>query len=251
MQIDWWTLALQAVNFLILIWLLSRLFYRPIVAIVAKRRDAAQKLLDDAKAERTQAEAEHAEIAQIREGFAAERQKILDGAHNEAEAARLALIAEARTDAAKLLSDAKAIAARAEDAAQRALAERAEALAIAIAEKLLTRLQPLDVTAAFLEGLCAKLDTLSPQSRTALRNGGAIEIVTAAALPPDQKARVQESLAVHLGAKPSPTFRTDPALIAGFELMSRDIALRNSWREDLRRIREELGGEGLGHDAVS
>ena len=251
MQIDWWTLALQAVNFLILIWLLSRFLYRPIVAIVAKRREAAQKLLSEAEAERAQVKAEHAEIAQIREGFAAERQNILNDARTQAEETRQALIVEAKEDAEKLLSDAEAVSARAEDAAQRTLAQKAEQLALAIAEKLLTRLQLQDATAAFLGGLCSKIESLSPQSKAALQKGGAMEVVTATALTSSQQARVRDALAVCLGGQPSPTFRTDPALIAGIELTSRDIVLRNSWREDLRTIREELGREEPDRDAAS
>ena len=243
MQIDWWTLALQAINFLILIWLLSRFLYRPIVAIVAKRREAAQKLLDDAKAERAQAKGEHAEIAQTREGFAAERQKILDDARIQAEETRRTLIAEAKADASKLLSDAKAAAARSEDASRRALAQQAEQLALAIAEKLLTRVQLQGPTAAFVDGLCGKIRDLPPESKAALQKYGAIEIATATALTPGQEMRVHDALASCLGGRPSLTFCIDPALIAGIELTSRDIVLRNSWREDLRTIREELDSD--------
>ena len=41
MRIDWWTLALQTVNVLILIWILSRFLFRPIMAIIEERRAAA------------------------------------------------------------------------------------------------------------------------------------------------------------------------------------------------------------------
>ena len=36
-------------------------------------------------------------------------------------------------------------------------------------------------------------------------------------------------------------FSTDPALIAGIEVHSRNTIVRNSWRADIDRIREELG----------
>ncbi len=41
MRIDWWTLALQTVNVLILIWILSRFLFHPVVAIIDERRAAA------------------------------------------------------------------------------------------------------------------------------------------------------------------------------------------------------------------
>ena len=50
MQIDWWTLGLQTVNALVLIWLLSRFLFRPIASILAEREATARRLLDDAAA---------------------------------------------------------------------------------------------------------------------------------------------------------------------------------------------------------
>lgn len=48
MRFDWPTLALQAVNVLILLWLLRRFLFRPVVEIIAARKNAAEKLLSDA-----------------------------------------------------------------------------------------------------------------------------------------------------------------------------------------------------------
>ena len=48
MRIDWSTLALQTVNVLVLVWLLARFLFRPVMAIIAERRIAAEKLLADA-----------------------------------------------------------------------------------------------------------------------------------------------------------------------------------------------------------
>ena len=41
MHIDWWTLAFQTVNVLVLIWILGRFFFRPVADIVAKRQAQA------------------------------------------------------------------------------------------------------------------------------------------------------------------------------------------------------------------
>jgi F-type H+-transporting ATPase subunit b len=38
MHIDWWTLALQTVNALVLIWILTRFFFHPVMNIIAKRQ---------------------------------------------------------------------------------------------------------------------------------------------------------------------------------------------------------------------
>ena len=56
MQIDWWTLGLQTVNALVLIWLLAHFLFRPVVDAIATRQKAAGQLLADAQAAKTAAE---------------------------------------------------------------------------------------------------------------------------------------------------------------------------------------------------
>ncbi len=43
MTIDWWTLALQAANVLILVWLLARFFWKPVAGMIAERRDGVAR----------------------------------------------------------------------------------------------------------------------------------------------------------------------------------------------------------------
>jgi F-type H+-transporting ATPase subunit b len=50
-----------------------------------------------------------------------------------------------------------------------------------------------------------------------------------------------------LGSELPCELRTDPALIAGIELHSRNAIVRNSWRGDLDRIRQELDREEHTH----
>ena len=63
MQIDWWTLGLQAVNALVLIWLLAHFLFRPVVNAVAARQKAAGQLLTDAKAAKAAVESEREKAA--------------------------------------------------------------------------------------------------------------------------------------------------------------------------------------------
>ena len=50
MLIDWFTVGAQAVNFLVLVWLLRRFLYRPILkAIDAREKRIADQLADAAK----------------------------------------------------------------------------------------------------------------------------------------------------------------------------------------------------------
>ena len=88
---------------------------------------------------------------------------------------------------------------------------------------------------------CAHCHPRQEQSFTsATAADHAIEVVTAAPLSEEETAHVRDALKAAFGSEPPFEFRIDPALIAGIELHSRNTIVRNSWRADLDRIREEL-----------
>ena len=61
MTIDWTSLALQTINVLVLLWLLQRFLYRPVLAVLEARQAAISERI--AKAEAAQLEAETAKTA--------------------------------------------------------------------------------------------------------------------------------------------------------------------------------------------
>jgi F-type H+-transporting ATPase subunit b len=56
MELNWSTFVLEIINFLVLVWILQRLLYKPVLAVIARRRAGIEKTLADAK--HLQAEAE-------------------------------------------------------------------------------------------------------------------------------------------------------------------------------------------------
>ena len=55
MLIDWFTVAAQAVNFLILVWLLKRFLYKPVLAAIDEREKRIETQLQDAEKKKTEA----------------------------------------------------------------------------------------------------------------------------------------------------------------------------------------------------
>ena len=103
MRIDWWTLGLQTVNVLILVWILSRFLFRPVVAILEERRATAARLLDDAKTTKAQAtaarEAAEAEAA-LNRGWTGRGSSA--GRRRRLKFQRLAALAAARAEVERL-----------------------------------------------------------------------------------------------------------------------------------------------------
>src|SRR5271156_4694144 len=93
MTIDWWTLGIQSVNIVILIWLLGHFFWRPVAAMIEQRRAATREAIAQVEVQRTQASAALADIERTRAGFAGEREALLAAARQAAEQERDAILA--------------------------------------------------------------------------------------------------------------------------------------------------------------
>lgn len=237
MQFDWWTFALQTVNFLILVWLLRRFLYKPVLGIVDTRRAEIDAQYANARKAEAEAQAEVSRVASERAGIASERADALKSASVEAEAASLARRAGAEADAEALLDQARKSLAS-ERAAALAEARRfAFDLAVTMARKLLDEFPPELRADAWLSRIESYLAELPPEQRTdiagQLSSGATLRVVSAVALSDSIKAEWQQRLDRALDATLSIEFDLDPALIAGVELHFPHTILRFSWRSVL------------------
>lgn len=238
MSIDYWGLGLQAVNVLILMWLLSRVFWRPVAAAIATRQQTARTLIEAAQATQAQADAALDEATQARAGIARERAAALEAARAEAEVMTQATVADARTKAQTLLATAKAAAEQDAEAARKANATAATDLALTIAGALLHRMDGPTVQAAFLSQLIEGIRHMPESDRAALVNDPAgVEIVAAQEHHTDAaRTEIADAVCQALGGTPDLRFVTDADLIGGLELRSPHFVLHNSWRADLQQV---------------
>lgn len=240
MTIDFWGLGLQAVNVLILVWLLGRVFWRPVSQAIARRQEAATALIASAKATQGKADAALAEASQARATLASERESTLDATRREAEAATKATLTDAHAKADALLAAAQITVDKTADAARKANATAASDLALTIAGTLLTRMASPAVQAQFLPQLIAAIERMPARDRAALMDEPmGIDVVTAQEVGANGVPLCKTITdAVHkaLGGTPTLRFVTDPDLIAGLELHTPHFVLRNSWQADLAQI---------------
>jgi F-type H+-transporting ATPase subunit b len=223
MLIDWFTVGAQALNFLILVWLLKRFLYRPILeAIDARERRIASELAA-ADANKTAAQSERELFRQKNETFDRERAALLIQATAEAKAERMRLLDETRkaddasnrkrTEALRneALALNRAVRLRTQDEvfaiARRALADLASvSLEERMGEVFIRRLRQMDDAAK--AGLSAAVKTAS---------GPAI-VRSAFELPAEQRAAIQQALNETLSADVRIRFETEPDLVGGIEL---------------------------------
>lgn len=241
MRIDLWTLALQTVNVVVLIWLLSRFLYRPLANAIAARQAAAGKVLAEAEQRLSAAQAQAAEMKRQADAVAAGEADVLAKARAKAEDDRAALLRQAGEETARLRAQARTDLEREAAAARRRLEGEAVTLAAGMTRVLLRRAPLQAVTEAMFADLLARLQALEPAERDRLLPAGCAMTVTTAdpATEADQARYAGALQAAVPGAGPV-AFAVDPELIAGFELASASLVVTNSWRADLARVAAAL-----------
>jgi len=246
MQIDWWTLALQGVNFLLLVWLLWRFLYRPVKQVIEKRKELAEQAFAEADRQKKEADEARQRFETDRAALGQERQDLLKKAHDDLDAERRKVLDEAEKQADRLLVEARESIARERDAALKDIREQVAALAHDMAAGLLGKLGSANVSAPFLEEIAGHLEALPAEERARLRKDLAAQnpvakIVTAAALSKDEQGRWIERISAAIGQDVRADFATDPAILGGAELHFAHAVLRFTWADQLRKAGELLG----------
>jgi len=96
MLIDWFTVGAQALNFLILVWLMKRFLYKPILNAIDTREKLIAAELADAAAKKPKHKKDRDEFQHKNEEFDQQRAGLLGKATDEAKAERQRLLEEAR-----------------------------------------------------------------------------------------------------------------------------------------------------------
>jgi len=223
MLIDWFTVGAQALNFLILVWLLKRFLYKPILAAIDARERRVAAELADADKKKTEAKAGRDALQTKSEAFDRERAALLTKATDEAKAERQRLFDEARKAADALSSkrrEAMESDARNLDGTVNRLVQKE---VFAVARKALADLATTSLEERFGEVFTRRLREMDGPAKTklgeALKTASAPAIVRSAIdLPQDQRATIQNAINETFSADVQLRFETAPDLIAGIEL---------------------------------
>lgn len=245
MGFNWWTAALQAVNFIILIWLLRRFLFKPVTAMVARRKEEIGKSLAMAEAANQKAEQARQEFERRTADVEAERHQVIEQEHARLAKERTGMIEAARVEADKLRQEMLRRIDEERKAAASEVFEQAVGLATDLSMRLLGEVAAPASEANFLARIIEHLDHLSDSERAALGGGRAgepLRVTTAHPLNADEQARWTEAITARLGNSRSVEFTDDASLIAGAELRFPHATLRFNWRDSIAVARREMMG---------
>jgi F-type H+-transporting ATPase subunit b len=244
LDLDWTTFALEAVNFLVLVWILKRFLYKPVLDVIARRRAAIEKALAEARARHAEAEALEGEYRERIRAWEQERRDARDALAREiaAERARLMEGVQAAVEEARRKADVLEERSRAEEQARRE--EAAVQAGLAFTARLLGRLADADLEARLVRMALEDLGGLPPERLEDLKEAVAATdaapvVTTAFALPEPLRREVAAALRPLVGDRAEGcAFAEDPALGAGLRVSVGPWVLKGSVKDEL----EFLGG---------
>jgi F-type H+-transporting ATPase subunit b len=223
MLIDWFTVGAQALNFLILVWLMKRFLYKPILHAIDEREKRIAKELADADAKKVEAQKEHDEFQHKNAEFDQQRAALLSKATDEAQAERQRLLDEARKAAVALSSKRQETLRNEEHNLHQAISRRTQQEVFAIARKALTDLATTSLEERLGEVFTRRLREMEGNAKERL--GEALKTAAEPAvvrstfdLPAEQRAAIQNALNETFSAEVRVQFETAPDLISGVEL---------------------------------
>lgn len=223
MLIDWFTVGAQALNFVILVWLLRRFLYKPVLKAIDAREKKIAAELADAAAKEAEAQKQRDEFQHKNEELDQQRAALLKKATEDASAERHRLLDEARK-AADALSEKRQETLR-NDARSlnQAISRRAQQEVFAIARKALADLATAPLEERMAEVFIRRLREMDGPAKATLvdavnKASEPVSVRSAFELPLDQRAAIQDALNRTFSADVHIRFETAPDLVSGIEL---------------------------------
>jgi F-type H+-transporting ATPase subunit b len=238
-EFDWTTFTLEIINFLILVWILKRFLYRPILDVIARRRTGIDKALANARRIETEAtgikqqherhlaewvEQKEAAQASLQEELAAERERRMAALDTE--------IAEER-QRRQVLDE------RHQRDFEQTAEEKAIAQGAAFSAKLLARVATPELEGRLYTLLLEDLRKLRAEDRRALAEAAAtpglqINVQSAFKLDESKRAELVRMLAEATGKTLPVEYCENAELVAGFQVHVGPWILHANLRDELR-----------------
>lgn len=200
MQIDWVTVTAQIVNFLILVVLLQRFLYRPVMQAMHKREKRIADRLDEAEKREAEAEREAAACRGEKERLERERQSILEAYRESAREEKLRLLDQAREEVEQSRRNWQNQVDKEKREFLEGLRHRLGQAVTDLANRALSDLANAELEERVIDTFIERLDSTEEEALQSLARGdGRLIITTAHAFGELQRERIEHALRERLG----------------------------------------------------
>jgi F-type H+-transporting ATPase subunit b len=221
--IDWFTVVAQVINFLVLVALLRRFLYGPIVKAMDERQARIVAKTEEAEAERKRAEEEAQSYRQRLQELEGRREALLAEAKSEAEARRVEMAAAARAEIDEVRARWHRAIQQERESFLDDLRRRADAGVVDIARRALADLAGADLERQVAEVFVRRLRHMEVGEREMVARSvsdseDGVVVQSAFPLPDGIREMIATELRKQVPAAGKLGFETAPNLISGIEL---------------------------------
>lgn len=239
MQLDATSFVLQLINFVVLVWILHRFLYKPVLEAIDRRRALIEKSMADARGIREAAEGLHAQLEGRLAEWERERVKARAALETEIAALRVKGLEEVARAVREERERLGALQEKRDAEWRRETERQALEQTAAFASRLLERVAGPELDARLAEVLAADLagwpaERLDPLAQAARAAGGRVAVSSAHALGEAARARLAQALSERLRIECRPAFELDEALVAGVTVAVGPWLLQANLRDELR-----------------
>lgn len=239
MELSWSTFLLEIINFLVLVWILKRFLYKPVLDLIARRRTGIENQLAEARSLHEEADTLKAEYENRLAEWDQERQQLRDTLAQELDAERARQMEALQAALAQEREKAQVVESRrrievALETEHHALQQGAQ-----FATRLLAQAAGPELEARLVELLLDGLSTLSKDQITALRTqwGEPPEVVLVASAFPlseDRRQQLEKAMSGVTGLDVPVAYEQDAKLLAGLRITIGAWVLHANLRNELK-----------------
>lgn len=238
MELDWTTFILELINFLVLIWLLNRFLYKPVLNVIAQRKTAIQKTQAHAEQMRSDAETLRGQYENRLAEWEQEKDKVRAKLRDEISAERNRQLDGLRTE----LDQERQKAAAVEQRRLKDFTQQTEASAIAqgaaFASRLLSRLGGAELERRIIDLVMEDLPRLHQDKIRAIRSapattGLAMRITSGYPLDSTHREVLGDACRTLMGREVPCEFFEDRNLIAGLRISFGSWVLRANVQDEM------------------
>lgn len=249
MELSWSTFVLELINFLVLVWILQRFLYKPVLAAIARRKAAIDQTVADAQSAQARAEALEQQFQNRLGDWEREKQRLREKVDEELAAHREQMMTALEQELAQQREKEKVLAERRmTDLKHQAQAEE-RANAVRFLARLLRRVAGPELETRLVQVALADLSQLGEAQRSVLEKAGhdpanTFAVTTAFPLSAERRREITEALKdvtgqPHLDA----SFDEDPQLMAGLRIRVGPWNMRANMQDELAFF-SEMGSRG-------
>lgn len=246
MGIDTFTLVAQIINLVILIWLLKRFLYTPILRAVDARQAKIAERLNTAREQADKAIRQQQLYEQKIDTFEADRQKMFEEARKESDHIKEVLLSEAKEEVTKsrkrwqeeLMNEKKAF----DNNLRNLILEQFKLFA----DQSIKQMAGVSLHALIEDQFKRKLTAMPAKEKKAfadyIRQTGRVTFISAVKMTPEQKKEMGAFLTdvLDISSDVRFTFKEEPALLSGIELQAGEQIISWNMRQYLEQFETNL-----------